>query len=67
MIYQKLKSAIGNTGKLEEEYGGFEITVIDNEKFPWNDVFSLLIDSGFQIWINKKNLHIQILSKPEVG
>ena len=67
MIYQKLKSAIGNTGKLEEEYGGFEITVIDNEKFPWEQVFSSLIESGFQIWIDKRNSHIQIMSKPEVN
>lgn len=67
MIYQKLKSLVGNTGKIEEEYGGFEITVLDNEKFPWDEAFSALIDSGFQIWINKTDFHLQIKSKPEVG
>ena len=67
MIYLKLKSAIGKRGKLEEEYGGFEITVFDNEKFPWEEVFTALIDSGFQIWIDKKDSHIQIMSKPEVN
>ena len=50
-----------------EDYGGYEITVIDDEKFPWVDVFSLLLDSGFQVWINKKNSHIQVMSKPEVN
>ena len=67
MIYQKLKSLVGNTGKIEEEYGGFEITVTDDENFPWKDVFLSLIDSGFQIWINKTDFHLQIMSKPEVG
>ncbi|MDX1373001.1 MAG: hypothetical protein R3321_11050 [Nitrososphaeraceae archaeon] len=57
---------IGSTAYVVESYGGYEITVIDNNKFPWNEVFSLLIDSGFQIWINKENSYIQIMSKTEV-
>lgn len=61
-----LKKMIDNTAYVVEDYGGYEITVIDNNKFSWNEVFSLLIDSGFQIWINKKNSHIQIMSKTEV-
>ena len=67
MISIKLKEAIKDTGKIYEQYGGFDILVLDNEKFPWTTVFELLIDSGFQIWINKKNSHIEINSKPEVG
>lgn len=62
-----LKEKIGNTATVEEDYGGYEITVVDNEKFPWVDVFSLLLDSGFQVWIDKKNSHIQVMSKPEVN
>jgi len=54
-----LKKKIGNTANVVEDYGGYEITVNDNENFPWNEIFSLLIDSGFQIWINKKNSQIQ--------
>ena len=61
-----LKKMIGSTAYVVESYGGYEITVIDNNKFPWNEVFSLLIDSGFQIWINKENSYIQIMSKTEV-
>ena len=66
MISIKLREAIKDTGKLEEQYGGFDILVLDKEKFPWAAVFELLIDSGFQIWIDKKNSHIEINSKPEV-
>ena len=66
-LFLILKKAIGSTAKIVEDYGGYEITVIDNEKFPWVEVFSLLLDSGFQVWINKKNSHIQIMSKPEVN
>lgn len=57
---------IGSTAKVVEYYGGYEITVTDNKKFPWVDVFTLLIDSGFQVWINKKNSSIVVMSKPEV-
>ena len=67
MIFQKLIEAIRETGKITEHYGGFDIIVLDNEKFPWTSVFEMLIDSGFQIWINKKNSHLEIISKPEVG
>ena len=66
-MYLILKSKVGKTGKIVEDYGGYEITVTDNEKFPWVEVFSLLVDSGFQVWINKKNSYIQIMSKPEVN
>ncbi len=67
-MYIILKSKIGKTGKVEEDYGGYEITVTDNEKFPWYEIFSLLVDSGFQIWINKNgHAQIQIMSKPEVN
>jgi len=66
-MYITLKSKIGETGKVEEDYGGYEITVTDNENFPWHEVFLLLIDSGFQIWINKgEHSQIQIMSKTEV-
>jgi hypothetical protein len=66
-LFLILKKRIGTTAKIAENYGGFEITIIDNEKFPWVDVFSLLLDSGFQVWIDKKNSHIQVMSKPEVN
>ena len=66
-MFQILKKIIGSTAKIVENYGGYEITIIDNGKFPWVDVFSLLLDSGFQVWINRKNSHIQVMSKPEVN
>ncbi|MGD1835165.1 MAG: hypothetical protein ACPKQO_05540 [Nitrososphaeraceae archaeon] len=65
-MFQILKKKIGVTANVVEAYGGYEITVLDNNRFPWNEVFSLLLDSGFQIWINKKNSHIQVMSKTEV-
>lgn len=66
-MLQILRDKIGETGKTLEDYGGYEITVLDAKNFPWNDVFEILIDSGFQVWIDKKNSHIQIISKPEVN
>ena len=67
MISIKLKEVIKDTGKIDEQYGGFEILVLDKEKFPWTAVFQLLIESGFQIWVKKKNSYLEINSKPEVG
>ena len=66
-MLERLRVKIGSTGKIVEDYGGYEILVIDSEKFPWKGVFEMLIDSGFQIWIVKNNSHIQIESKPEVN
>ena len=66
-MYQKLVERIGSTGRVIEDYGGYEIIVTDNKEFPWFDVFNLLNSSGFQIWIDKKDKHIQIMSKPEVN
>lgn len=66
-MLQILRDKIGVTGKTIEDYGGYEITVIDHKKFPWNEIFEVLIDSGFQIWIDKKDSQIQINAKPEVN
>ncbi|HUT05725.1 MAG TPA: hypothetical protein VMW74_03430 [Nitrosopumilaceae archaeon] len=66
-MFLNLKKIIGSTAKIIENYGGYEITITDDEKFPWVDVFSLLLDSGFQVWIDKRNSHIQVMSKPEVN
>ena len=66
-MLEALKIKIGTTGKISEDYGGYEIIVTDPKNFPWKEIFEMLVDSGFQIWINKKNSHIQIESKPEVN
>jgi len=66
-MLEKLRVKIGKEGKIFEDYGGYEILVLNSEKFPWKDVFEMLIDSGFQVWIVKNNSHIQIESKPEVN
>lgn len=39
-MFYILKRAIGSTARVVEDYGGYEITVIDTEKFPWVDVFT---------------------------
>ena len=67
-MLQILRKKIGVTGRVSENYGGYDITVLDDVKFPWKDVFDMLIDSGFQIWIrNDIDSHKQIISKPEVN
>ena len=67
MMYKILKETIGSTGKINEDYGGYEIIVTDKVQFPWFDVFYLLIERGFQIWIDKKDDQILIMSKQEVN
>ena len=66
-MLERLRVKISTTGRIFEDYGGYEILVLDSKKFPWKEVFEMLIDSGFQIWIVKNNSHIQIESKPEVN
>ena len=66
-MLQRLREKIGNSGKIFENYGGYDIIILDYEKFPWKDVFEMLIDCGFQIWIKQKNSRLTIITKPEVG
>lgn len=59
-----LKSLIGNSGKVEELYGGFEITVLDEALFPWQGVFDLLLDLAHDIWVTRPTDKVIILTKP---
>ena len=62
----KLRQLVGDTGFVADEYGGYVITVKDNEKFPWRDVFETLLASGFDVWIDKKGDSLQVFSKYKV-
>jgi hypothetical protein len=45
-MLQDLRDAIGTSGRVEEEYGGYQITIQDLECFPWYDLqhaFGLII------------------------
>lgn len=46
MLYE-LRDMISKSGRVEEIYGGYEITITDTEHFPWYRIN--LFSSGFFI------------------
>ena len=67
-MLQELRDTIGTSGRVEEEYGGYQIIVQDAEHFPWYKIFNMLLDSSsFEVWLEKtKEEGLQIVSKPVV-
>ena len=65
-MLQILRNIIGDTGSVGEVYGGYEIIVNNKEKFPWNETFSYLLDSSFEVWMLKSETNLIIMSKPAV-
>ena len=57
---------IGNNGKVEDVYGGYEIMVNNIDKFPWYKIFMFLLESSFEVWMVKSNSKLIIMSKPAV-
>lgn len=62
----KLKGLVGESGIVSELYGGYEITVLDTNVFPWEGVFNLLLDASYEVWITRSLNKLVILSKPPV-
>lgn len=62
----KLKMVVGSEGEVSEKYGGYEIIVHNPDFFPWKDVFNLLADASYEVWIKRRSGRLIILSKPSV-
>lgn len=62
----KLRTIVGKEGEVNEKYGGYEIIVNNPDFFPWKDVFNLLVDASYEIWIKRQANRLIILSKPSV-
>jgi hypothetical protein len=67
-MLQDLRDAIGTSGRVEEEYGGYQITIQDAERFPWYRIFNMLLESSsFDVWLEKSEEdRLQIVSKPVI-
>ena len=65
-MLQDLKNMIGNNGKVEDVYGGYEIMVNNIDQFPWYKIFMFLLESSFEVWMVKSNSKLIIMSKPAV-
>ena len=65
-MLQILRNIIGDTGSVGEVYGGYEIIVNNKEKFPWDETFTYLLDSSFEVWMVKSETSLIIMSKPAV-
>lgn len=65
-MLQTLRDMIGDTGDVNEEYGGYEIVVNNKDKFPWYEICNFLLDSSFEVWMVKSESNLIIMSKPAV-
>lgn len=65
-MLQDIKDMIGNNGKVEDVYGGYEIMVHNIDQFPWYKIFMFLLESSFEVWMVKSNSKLIIMSKPAV-
>lgn len=66
MLYE-LRDMISRSGRVEEIYDGYKITIItDTEHFPWYKVIYFLLDSSFEVWMEKTEYGLLIMSKPTI-
>lgn len=54
-LAQLLQKVVDKNAEIALQYGGFKITVTHPRRFPWDDVFSLLRDESFDVWLTKKD------------
>lgn len=62
----KIVKIVGGTGEVVPEYGGYEIRVVKPDRFPWYAVLDLLLETGQEVWITKKDGKISINTEPKV-
>jgi hypothetical protein len=63
---ERLKSMVKDTAEVRSVYGGFEIQVLEPTLFPWYKVVNQLLEIGQEVWINKREGKICIISEPEI-
>jgi hypothetical protein len=57
---------IGDSGEATSEYGGVIIKVLDPSKFPWEQVFRTLLKLNHEIYVERQDDSLIIVSKPKV-
>lgn len=65
-MLESIREMVGEAGKVEEVYGGYEITVDEIETFPWYKICNLLLDASYEVWMMKSGEKLLIMSKPAV-
>ncbi len=65
-MLDELRDMIARSGRVEEVYGGYEILINDTERFPWYRVINFLLECSFEVWMDKTERGLLIMSKPAV-
>jgi len=63
---ERLKSMVQDTAEVKSVYGGFEIQVLKPTLFPWHKVVNQLLEIGQEVWVNKREGNICIISEPKI-
>jgi hypothetical protein len=59
-IAESLRYFMGDTGGLQESMGGFRIEVFHTKAFPWANVFKVLLDHGFRVYVTRHKADVRI-------
>ncbi len=59
-----VKDMVRDTGEVSEELGGFLIKVINQNNFPWANVFRYLLSLNHEVWVEIRDEELYIVSCP---
>ena len=63
-VSEQLTYLMGDTGAINEAYGGYRIKVYHTRAFPWDEVFKLLLYRDFKVYVTRHKADIYIEAKP---
>lgn len=60
----RLKGFVDDNATVSSLYGGFEIMVNKPSRHKWHNIFLLLLEMNHDVWVERKNEKLVIVSKP---
>jgi len=59
-----LKALVEDSATVSLSYGGFEIVANKPSKLKWHKIFSLILEMGHEVWVERKNDKLVVVLKP---
>jgi len=61
-----LSQQVADTGNVAAVYGGFEISVNDEDAFPWASVLRHLLESDHEVWVETRDGQLVIVTQASI-
>ena len=62
-LLETVRTLVGATATVNDQYGGIRIEIGDGEAFPWARVFDLLLDRQRRVWVRRGPGGTEILTQ----